>query len=158
MEKWEIQRTYFETSCKALLFYLTLNRKGIWMVRHSFLLYFLSSCLISLFKLQCICFLDYWLIQYRICCGDYFQVLISGWWSYFLMIFWDKNLCEVDKLKTSFSIFLICLIHLCDYLLTSQWDIFCSYSDFLIYFITLSQFSTTLFKNQTIKTLKKLFQ
>jgi hypothetical protein len=57
VEKLEIQRTYSETPCKALLFYLTLNSKGIWMVRHSFLLCFLSSCLNSLFRLQCICFL-----------------------------------------------------------------------------------------------------
>jgi hypothetical protein len=57
VEKLEIQRTYVEIPCKALLLYLTLNSKGIWMVRHSFLLFFLSSCLNSLFRLQCICFL-----------------------------------------------------------------------------------------------------
>ena len=29
VEKLEIQRTYSKTPCKALLFYLTLNNKGI---------------------------------------------------------------------------------------------------------------------------------
>jgi hypothetical protein len=57
VENLEIQKTYVEIPCKALLFYLTLNIKVIWMVRHSFLLCFLSSCLNSLFRLQCICLL-----------------------------------------------------------------------------------------------------
>jgi hypothetical protein len=56
VKKLEIQRTYVEIPCKALLFYLTLNSKGIWMIRQSFLLCFLSSCLNSLFRLQHICF------------------------------------------------------------------------------------------------------
>jgi hypothetical protein len=41
VEKLEIQRTCFvKLLVKAFMFYLTLNNKGIWMVRQSFLLYF----------------------------------------------------------------------------------------------------------------------
>jgi hypothetical protein len=41
VEKLEIQRTCFvKLLVKAFMFYLTLNSKGIWMVRHSFLLFF----------------------------------------------------------------------------------------------------------------------
>jgi len=56
-KNWRSKGLILKTPCKALLFYLTLNSKGIWMVRHSFLLCFLSSCLNSLFRLQFFCFL-----------------------------------------------------------------------------------------------------
>ena len=58
VKKLEIHKTYVEIPCKALLFYLTLNRKGIWMVRHSFLLCFSFFMLEFIIQIAMHLFLD----------------------------------------------------------------------------------------------------
>jgi hypothetical protein len=58
VEKLEIQRACFvKLLVKAFMFYLTLNKKAYGWLDTLFYSIFLSSCLNSLFRLQCICFL-----------------------------------------------------------------------------------------------------
>jgi hypothetical protein len=60
VEKLEIQKTCFvKLLVKEFMFYLTLNSKGIWMVRHSFLLCFSFFMLEFIIQTTMHLFLDY---------------------------------------------------------------------------------------------------
>jgi hypothetical protein len=59
VEKLEIQKDLFvKLLVKAFMFYLTLNSKGIWMVRHSFLLCFSFFMLEFIIQIAMLLILD----------------------------------------------------------------------------------------------------
>jgi len=136
------------------------------MAKTSWWSYFLSIHVLFIFLLEIIFYLQ--CIDFLISINTMKILLlffiIKIWFQVHVLVsklhFEIRNLYGVDKLNAlifPFIIFLICLIHLCDYLLLNQWDISWLIFEFCVYLEPLNQLSTIL-KKPIHKTLKILLQ